>query len=76
MSLRILIAQEVTGDAVRVNIEGRKRRGFSREGLVAIRNAYHKLLLAAVVKRSTKAKLEILPELAEKHPEVSVYRVL
>ncbi len=49
-----------------MNIEGLKRRGFSKEALVAIRNAY-KLLY-----RSGKTLEEAKPEIAElaaKHPE-------
>lgn len=53
-----------------VNIEGLKRRGFSREAITAIRNAY-KLLY-----RSGKTLEEAKPEIAElaaQHPEVQPF---
>ncbi|MDI5568719.1 hypothetical protein MJI47_29740, partial [Salmonella enterica subsp. enterica serovar Kentucky] len=46
------------------------RRGFSREGLVAIRNAYK--LLYRSGKTLDEAKLEIA-ELAEKHPDKIIH---
>ncbi|EBQ0177119.1 acyl-ACP--UDP-N-acetylglucosamine O-acyltransferase [Salmonella enterica subsp. enterica] len=65
-----VIAQGNHATPFGVNIEGLKRRGFSREGLVAIRNAYK--LLYRSGKTLDEAKLEIA-ELAEKHPEVKAF---
>jgi UDP-N-acetylglucosamine acyltransferase len=53
-----------------VNIEGLKRRGFSREAITAIRNAYK--LLYRSGKTLDEAKPEIA-ELAEQHPEVKTF---
>lgn len=64
-----VIAQGNHATPFGVNIEGLKRRGFSREGLVAIRNAYKLLYRSGTL---DEAKLEIA-ELAEKHPEVKAF---
>ena len=53
-----------------MNIEGLKRRGFSKEALHAIRNAYK--LLYRSGKTFDEAKPEIA-ELAERHPEVKAF---
>jgi UDP-N-acetylglucosamine acyltransferase len=53
-----------------VNIEGLKRRGFSREAITAIRNAYK--LLYRSGKTLEEAKPDIA-ELAKKHPEVNAF---
>ena len=52
------------------NIEGLKRRGFSREAITAIRNAYK------LIYRSGKTLDEVKPEiaeLAETYPEVKAF---
>jgi UDP-N-acetylglucosamine acyltransferase len=65
-----VIAQGNHATPYGVNIEGLKRRGFSREALVAIRNAYK--LLYRSGKTLDEAKPEIA-ELAAKHPEVDAF---
>ncbi len=55
MSLRRVTTQRDSG----VNIEGLKRRGFSREAITAIRNAYK------LIYRSGKTLDEVKPEIAE-----------
>ena len=55
---------------IRSDIEGFKRRGFSREAITAIRNAYK--LLYRSGKTLEEAKPEIA-ELANKHPEVNAF---
>ena len=65
-----VIAQGNHATPFGVNIEGLKRRGFSREAITAIRNAY-KLLY-----RSGKTLEEAKPEIAElaaQHPEVQPF---
>ena len=65
-----VIAQGNHATPFGVNIEGLKRRGFSREAITAIRNAYK--LLYRSGKTLEEAKPEIA-ELAEKHPEVNAF---
>jgi UDP-N-acetylglucosamine acyltransferase len=65
-----VIAQGNHATPFGVNIEGLKRRGFSREAITAIRNAYK--LLYRSGKTLEEAKPEIA-ELAEKHPEVNEF---
>ena len=71
---RHVIAQGNHATPFGVNIEGLKRRGFSREAITAIRNAYK------LIYRSGKTLDEVKPEiaeLAETYPEVkSLYRFL
>lgn len=65
-----VIAQGNHATPFGVNLEGLKRRGFSKEALHAIRNAY-KLLY-----RSGKTLDEVKPEIAEiarDHPEVQLF---
>lgn len=53
-----------------MNIEGLKRRGFSREAIHAVRNAYK------ILYRSGKTFEEAKPEIAqiaEQHPEVKAF---
>lgn len=53
-----------------VNIEGLKRRGFTREAITAIRNAYKALY------RSGKTLEEVKPEIAElakQYPDVQAF---
>ncbi len=62
-----VIAQGNHATPFGVNIEGLKRRGFSREAITAIRNAYK------LIYRSGKTLDEVKPEiaeLAETYPEV------
>ena len=65
-----VIAQGNHATPFGVNIEGLKRRGFSREAITAIRNAYK--LLYRSGKTLEEAKPEIA-ELANKHPEVKTF---
>lgn len=65
-----VIAQGNHATPFGVNIEGLKRRGFSREAITAIRNAYK--LLYRSGKTLEEAKPEIA-ELANKHPEVNAF---
>ncbi len=65
-----VIAQGNHATPYGVNIEGLKRRGFSREAITAIRNAYK--LLYRSGKTLDEAKPEIA-ELAAQHPEVQPF---
>ena len=65
-----VIAQGNHATPFGVNIEGLKRRGFSREAITAIRNAYK------LIYRSGKTLDEVKPEiaeLAETYPEVKAF---
>jgi UDP-N-acetylglucosamine acyltransferase len=65
-----VIAQGNHATPFGVNIEGLKRRGFTREAITAIRNAYK------IMYRSGKTLEEAKPEvsaLAEQHPEVKAF---
>ncbi|HEY3986191.1 acyl-ACP--UDP-N-acetylglucosamine O-acyltransferase [Cedecea sp.] len=65
-----VIAQGNHATPFGVNIEGLKRRGFSKEALHAIRNAYK------ILYRSGKTLEEAKPEIAEiaaQHPEVNAF---
>lgn len=65
-----IIAQGNHATPFGVNIVGLKRRGFSHEALLAIRNVYK------LIYRSGKTLEEIKPEidtLAEQHPEIQAY---
>jgi UDP-N-acetylglucosamine acyltransferase len=65
-----IIAQGNHATPFGVNIEGLKRRGFSKETLIAIRNAYK------LIYRSGKTLEEVKPEiaeLAERVPEVQLF---
>ena len=65
-----VIAQGNHATPFGVNIEGLKRRGFSREAITAIRNAYK--LLYRSGKTLDEAKAEIA-ELAAQYPEVQTF---
>ena len=65
-----VIAQGNHATPFGVNIEGLKRRGFSREAIMAIRNAYKQLYRNG--KTLEEAKPEIA-ELAKQHPEVNAF---
>ena len=65
-----VIAQGNHATPFGVNIEGLKRRGFSREAITAIRNAYK--LLYRSGKTLEEAKPDIA-ELADKFPEVNAF---
>ena len=65
-----VIAQGNHATPFGVNIEGLKRRGFTREAITAIRNAYKALY------RSGKTLEEVKPEIAElakQYPEVQAF---
>jgi len=65
-----VIAQGNHATPFGVNIEGLKRRGFSREAIHAVRNAYK------ILYRSGKTFEEAKPEIAqiaEQHPEVKAF---
>ncbi|MCE0802064.1 acyl-ACP--UDP-N-acetylglucosamine O-acyltransferase [Buttiauxella sp. S04-F03] len=65
-----VIAQGNHATPFGVNIEGLKRRGFSREAIHAVRNAYK------ILYRSGKTFEEAKPEIAaiaEQHPEVNAF---
>lgn len=65
-----VIAQGNHATPFGVNIEGLKRRGFTREAITAIRNAYKALY------RSGKTLEDVKPEIAElakQYPEVQAF---
>lgn len=65
-----VIAQGNHASPIGVNIEGLKRRGFSKEALKAIRDAYKLLYRSGRLLEEVKVEIAAL---AEQHPEVKLF---